>query len=278
MLGSLIPDFELNLDATEHTASAFAFPVEMFNRDPVLFGYRIAFGEDASGRGGNSTFVDDHRFGATQNNRNTNTRLLTDSGRSLRQAVDRNAGSYMVSGRATPIPGYEHCPSCDFIDWGWWGTQIQIEADGTSDIPQTRRDMVHLGTWVAGQLTEVADLPTNIVATYEGTALGNVARTTDSGTFIYVAAGTFDLTYDFNARHGTVNLNDFDGISAEVLVAQSDYGSVAAFQGGGLLGDGELQMVVSGAFVDDGDDVAAGVLGEFGIDGDRLRHRGNPRR
>jgi len=274
VLGSLIPDFELNLDAAQHTARAFAFPVEMFNRDPVLFGYQIRFGEDETGGGGNSTFVDDHRFAATQNNRSGNTRLITDTERSLSHVQDRNPGSYMVSGRATPIAGYQHCPTCDFIDWGWWGTQIQIEADGSSGIPQTRRDMVHLGTWVAGQLTNVANLPTDIIATYEGTALGNVARTTDSGTYIYIAAGTFDLTYDFHARRGTVNLNDFDGIDAEVQVAQYDQGSVAGFWGGGYLDEGDVQMVVSGAFADDGNDAAAGVLGEFGIDGDRLRIAG----
>lgn len=274
VLGSLIPDFELDLDATEHTATAFAFPVEMFDQDPVLWGYQIRFGEDETGGRGNSTFVDDHRFGATQNNRNTNTRILTDGGQSLPEVEGRNAGSYIVSGRATPIPGYEHCPSCDFIDWGWWGTQIQVEGNGSAEVPETRRDMVHLGTWVAGQLTQLSTLPTDIVATYEGTALGNVARTTSGGTFIYVAAGTFDLTFDFSSREGTVNINDFDGIDAEVLVAHYNYGSVAAFEGDGYVAESGLQVLLSGAFVDDGNNYGAGVIGEFGIDGEGLRIAG----
>ena len=58
-------------------------------------------------------------------------------------------GTYLVSGRANPIDGYQHlegCTECDFIDWGWWGTRVEVAAGASDEIPDDRVDYVHMGT------------------------------------------------------------------------------------------------------------------------------------
>ena len=184
---------------------------DLLDENPVAAAYLLTFGP-ASGSGGANAFVDDDRFGALANDDNGKTRLVTDAGKSIANVAGDRPGSYIVSGRANPIAGYQHCTSCDFIDWGWWGTRVRVAADGT-EIPDARSDYVHMGTWVAGDITNPADLPNNISATYSGTALGNVARQTSNGVAKYIARGDMDMSYDFNSRSGTLQISNFDGMT-----------------------------------------------------------------
>ena len=63
------------------------------------------------------------------------------------------------------------CKDCDFLQWGAWGTRVNFSnADG----PQYT-DNIHLGWWVAGDVIDQSDLPTDMTASYEGHAIGNVA-------------------------------------------------------------------------------------------------------
>jgi hypothetical protein len=52
------------------------------------------------------------------------------------------------------------CKDCDFLQWGTWGTRINFSnADG----PQYT-DNIHLGWWVAGDVIDQSDLPTDMTA------------------------------------------------------------------------------------------------------------------
>ena len=260
ILSSIVqPNLQLGTDATSNSIRATAQVYDLLDENPVAAGYLLTFGP-ASGSGGANAFVDDDRFGAVANDDNARTRLITDGGKSIANVAGDRPGSYIVSGRANPIAGYQHCTSCDFIDWGWWGTRVRVAADG-SEIPDSRSDHVHMGTWVAGDITNPADLPNNISATYSGTALGNVARQTSGGVAKYIARGDMDMSYDFNSRSGTLQISNFDGMTVSGSIADSSTANQALFLGP-LQGSGATG-VVQGAFVNNGRNIAAGVIGDF---------------
>ena len=84
----------------------------------------VPFGASQTTRGGN-TFVTDDIFAAVQPNDRSQTKIVNDSGTVLAHDPNNSPGTYLVSGRANPIPGYQHCTTCTFMDWGWWGTRVQ---------------------------------------------------------------------------------------------------------------------------------------------------------
>ena len=83
-------------------------------------------------------------------------------------------------------------------------------------IQQRRRaaqyvDNIHLGWWVAGDVIDQSDLPTDMTASYEGHAIGNVATNIGSdGWVTYVATGDMDMDWDFNSRSGDLTISHFD--------------------------------------------------------------------
>ena len=185
----------------------------------------LAFGSNAA-NSGNSAFVDDHVFGARRSSDTTLTGVKFDAQPStlVEHVQGSTPGSYLVSGRANPIVGYQHlvsenpdpdysCSDCDFIDWGWWGTRDRV-GQNTGSGQNIRDEYVHMGTWVAGELTDPAglqsmvlgELPFGGTAYYQGTALGSV----NNDGAQYIASGTVDMTYHFADRYGEFNML-FDG-------------------------------------------------------------------
>ena len=70
---------------------------------------------------------------------------------------------------------------------------------------------IQLGWWVAGDVIDQSDLPTDATATYEGHAIGNVATNIGgNGWVTYVATGDMNMDWDFNARSGNLNIYHFD--------------------------------------------------------------------
>ncbi|MBS4019630.1 MAG: hypothetical protein KGZ68_15510 [Dechloromonas sp.] len=265
-MSGINPTFTLSTDAVNNTVSASAVlydtiqvPGEYWpSTNDVVDYYQLSFG------GVGSAFIDDDRFGAVNDGNNENTRLVTEDEQDLPNKAGDNPGSYIVSGRANPIDGYAHCSDCSFLDWGWWGTRVRTEVD-TGEGTETRTDYAHMGTWVAGDITHPDDLPTDIVATYAGTALGNVTRQTQEGTSTYIASGTMSMTFDFNDRTGTVNLNSFDGLNLSAGVSDSSTSDQALFSG--YLSGSGMNGGVNGAFVNNGNIKAGGVIGNFGFQG-----------
>jgi hypothetical protein len=258
-----LPNYSMTLDATYNAMQAQSTVYDMANMDPVVSNLLLTFG-GTSDSGGESAFVDNARFGAHRNQNNENIRMRTDAGQDLANKTGDNAGSYLLSGRAAPIAGYELCTACDFIDWGWWGTRVRIDASGT-EIPNERGEFVHMGTWVAGDIANRVDLPTSGSATYNGSALGTVSRDTGSGVAKYIARGDVNMSFDFDTRQGNLTIGNFDGLSATGTVAGNPDQAKALF--GGSLSGTSVSGSVNGAFVNNGSDVAAGIIGDFGLSG-----------
>ena len=281
------PNFFMQLNAENHSVAAVAVVGDV--NDDDYFGldkYLLTFGaapegveglpiEEFSpllttdgGETGGSTFVNDDVYGAVQNNSPENTRVLMDGepGVEINHTDTTNAGSYLVSGRAVPIEGYSHCADCDFADWGWWGTRVRVTDPDIVDGFGTRTDYVHMGTWVAGDITAEVDMPVNISASYEGTMLGTVAQYEgEGGASQYIARGTFGMTYNFDEREGAFWIDDFAGISLDGRaygVEEAEQGLFYAYNSDDYYGP---YFYVNGAFVNDGEDVAAGVIGDFTI-------------
>ena len=263
----------LALDGRSHEVRASAIVHDTLGQDDVVGNFLLTFGRTSSGWGG-SAYIDADRYAATENNNPGSFRLRTDGEQDLPNQPGGSGNlpnSYLVSGRANPIPGYQHCTNCDFLDWGWWGTRVRIAASG-AEIPNGRDDYVHMGTWVAGDITDPADLPTNISVNYSGTALGTVTRQTAEGVAKYIAKGDMNMSFDFRSRSGNMEISNFDGMSVNGLISENSSVKQALFRGN-LSGSG-VNGAVQGAFVNDGPNVAAGVIGNFGLSGNGVSAAG----
>ena len=291
-LASQAPNLTLHLDSVTNTVQGEAELFDVLNQDTVAASYLIGFGRSGAS-GGGSAFVDDHVFGAQKDNDPAKTRIRTDGGDDVAHTGQFTPGTYLVSGRANPIDGYQHlegCEECDFIDWGWWGTRVEVAAGASEEIPDDRVDYVHMGTWVAGDVSseaEIEDLvdgstevPFGATVYYSGTVIGNVARETESGTASYIATGDLDVSYNFSNRSGGVSINNFDNnVYLSGSIGETDT-LKSALVGGALSGDNVysdaggdmLTGHFNGAFVNNpaaevGPNVASGVIGSFDFSG-----------
>ena len=269
----LVPgaNFSMQINPDNNSVSASG---EVFNAQDTsdIHSMVMAFGS-TDPNAGNNVFVDDHRYGARRNSDNSLTGIKLDVDPSTliehTSVQDETAGSYLVSGRASPVEGYEHCTECDFIDWGWWGTRVRVDQDPGSG-EDIREEYVHMGTWVAGELTDPSglasfdpgELPFGGTAVYQGTALGSVS----SEGAQYIASGTVDMTYHFDQRYGEFNMQ-FDGHSVGGNLSDDYYNPTGKFSGSLT---GSIDGFASGAFVDDPsltDPRAAGAIGDFSLNG-----------
>lgn len=277
------PNFTMTIDATNSEVSAEGL---VYNVSEVgdFVGIRLPFGSVQREVGeaefvtdfGESAFVDDNIFGATQNSNPANTEIeyLVDleGGSFYTQGVVSSTSSYMVSGRATPLEsqeeggtGYTHCTTCDFADWGWWGTRITASVDDGEGGTNLRSDFVHMGTWVAGDITNPDDLPggpTN--AFYDGTVLANVA----DGSGQYIAKGDFSLAIDLSNRSGSFDM-DVAGRSFYSNVSDASNATQALYAGD-LIQSCEcagMNGSVSGTLVNAPNLIAAGTIGQFAAAG-----------
>ncbi len=257
-------NFVVGIDASTSRLGAQADVNDVFDQDAHVAGLDLTFGRTSTDSGG-SAFIDDDRFGAVHNRNRALTRLRGDLGQDVQQVSEYNAGSYLVSGRAAPIAGYQHCTTCDFMDWGWWGSEPNVESDGTLGQPSgaRRADHVHLGTWVAGDITNRVDLPTFGSATYAGTAMAtvvDVSAATNSPT--YISRGGFGMDFNFASRTGTASITGVAGMSATGAVAENIMSGTDATFSGDISGT-SVVGALSGNFTNDGAAIAEGVLGQF---------------
>jgi len=231
----------------------------------------VAFGDGINGntQNGASAYIDSNTFAATANPNTSGTHVSpVDSSTVNYQRDGQTAGTYFVSGTSANLTtlgvSTDHlCTSCDFLKWGWWGTQVQT-ADPTDPSVEGGRFSVHLGTWVAGDIANDADIANsdlaNATGTFKGMAVGNVV----SGGASYVAAGNMDMTYNFGERSGELNISNFDGRSFGGTMNGS-VGGQATFHGDLSGSPGFVGGSANGAFVNNGSDVAAGAIGNFEV-------------
>ncbi|MEM9105299.1 MAG: FecR domain-containing protein [Pseudomonadota bacterium] len=257
-----LPNMILSLDDPSSQVRASGIVTDVNNANPIVSQYFLTFGILGNDFG-ESTFIDDDTFAATHNLNRSNTRIIQDNGPDL-PSDNLTPGSYLVSGRAAPLDGYEHCTQCDFADWGWWGTRVIPNVDVNGE-PGRRSDMVHMGTWVAGDITNPADLPSGPTnATYNGTAIANVANNAGQQ---YIASGGFSLDIDLSNRNGNLAISNLDGANYSAAVSDASTAAQALFSSNSLVGTNGLTGTVSGALVNDGAAIAAGAIGQFEASG-----------
>jgi hypothetical protein len=206
-----------------------------------------------------SAFIDDQNFAMRQS---------FDTGSTYNGANAAVTRIDMTTAGTTPdtdwLPvGVSLC-TCQYLSWGYWQGDFRYDEG-----PRTgERDRVHLGTWVAGELPNVVDLPTMGTATYSGHMIGNVENTFNK----YVAAGSFTNQWNFGTREGNFNAS-FDGAN----YAGTMVGSPAHVNFTGGIGDtNDLGRTgaVNGSFFRSPTDAAAYQAGSFNISGPNYKAAG----
>ncbi|WP_206742676.1 hypothetical protein, partial [Stenotrophomonas pictorum] len=149
---------------------------------------------------------------------------------------------------------------CDYLSWGHW--EAFVPANGTEYSAEH-------GYWIVGNVTPAAQLPTDIVASYSGHALGAVS---DGVSDTRTVRGDFSATVDFATGTGSLQISNFDGrtfgdsnldINNMALPGTPD----GAFAGS-LMDDqnSSLSGGYSAGFASDGEDKAAAMFGTFQVE------------
>ncbi|WP_067339179.1 FecR domain-containing protein [Stappia indica] len=269
---SLTPEMlTIGFDAVNNSVGASMTVLDALEGDDHIAALVLGFGDSlfTTGPNGQSALIDDDRYALTYNFGETF--AITEEGSVI--APDSNPRSYMVP--STLVAGADNALftdvarcTCAFMEWGYWGTRFRGEdVSETAPFDPRRRDFVHLGTWAAGDVSTYGELPTVGTASYAGHAVGNVARATTDGPVQYLAAGNFNMTYDFGSRSGSASITNFDGYNfgGSVAAPTGSLEGLNLFAGG--LGNPEetLSGVLTGSFVRGPAGPAQGVVGSFGV-------------
>lgn len=235
----------------------------------------VAFGQGIRGNTlyGGSAYIDDDTFGAANNGSKTRTNVTDYDNQgnviSLFLPIPSNNNhTYMVSGDMVPqtniLPGGQMC-SCKFLEWGWWGTIITAATDPAAASPDIE-STVHLGTWVAGDVTSNAQLSTlaGTTGSFQGKALGTVLDSSTGVAGTYIASGDMSMSFDFGTRTGSMSITNFDNRNFSGTLA-SQAGPDATFAGTLTGSNNAASGGVNGAFVNDGATIAKGVIGDFSL-------------
>jgi hypothetical protein len=269
-------NLQLNFDATRDTMGASFTITDVQDSDPQLASYHLSFGFDpVTGGYGRGAYVDDDRYGATGSNNPNGNFVVTDASDVITIENDTPDDNFMYFFGNDLAPqteffsaGHQPCV-CKFLEWGYWGGKRQYF---DADAGVTREEFYHLGTWVAGDISNEADLPSDGSATYSGHAVGDVTRTINGVDNQYVAGGGFDMTWDFGTRMGTATISDFDGITASAPVTDTSIANAAnsfagSFSGTDSIGGNSVTGGLNGSFVTGPDGTDQGVIGSFDFAG-----------
>ena len=169
------------------------------------------------------------------------------------------AGNDAAPAEALLPGGVEYC-DCPAAKFGWWGGRIGL----FTDADQERVDSVFPGTFVVGDLPDIADLPTEGAATYDGHA---AAAVRNAGV-AYAAVGGFSMDWNFATRTGEADITNLDGrdYTASALAAPLTNPRDFAGTFTQSSGPGAAAGPISGSFFTDGTDPARDVGGQFTVD------------
>ena len=142
------------------------------------------------------------------------------------------------------------------LTWGWWAASL----DGSSGAVPDQN--LHLGAWIAGDVTTAANMPLTGVASYEGFA--TISGVENGQTFVDGAG--FELTYDFGEGGlGTVQFTDLLG--DDPLVAVNGIGSGGNYSGvAGITANGRPGLIaVDGRFFNANGQAAGATAGAIDV-------------
>ncbi len=260
---SSVGQFEIRFNAENESLLAVVKLEDTNELDKEVSAYRIIFGEESGS--GQSVYIDEDTFAAIESVDGAGTALATYSGDTITPKSGTVPESYLVAN--TLVAGADDklfvdktkC-TCEFLEWGYWGTKI--EASDAKLAEGDRFDTFHMGTWVAGDVTNSADLPISGSANYLGHAVGNVV----DGDAQYLAAGDFAMSLDFASRTGTATISNFDNRSMNAAISETSVSSGNMFEG--TLSGGSLSGTIATSVVSGPDSNYQGVIGDFNaVDG-----------
>ena len=237
-------DFTLTISAENNRLSVSLVADTKINGTTLNFNFGDLTGVSRS------AFIDDNTFAALGN------------GSQFVDSLPADFRALLVNQEVAPatnfLPtGVTFC-SCQYLEWGYWIAEVTPSAN-------TFRDRIHLATWVAGEVSQLANLSSLTgTASYSGHAVGSVS----TGGAIYQAAGTYTSTVNFdNPAASTTNITNFDGANytGSGITIGSGTSGLNNFIGS-LTGVGRT-VALTGSFIAGGGDAAAEVGGNFIIDG-----------
>jgi len=254
--------FKLDFNAQRNTIRA-GFSLLDTNNDDFVSSYTFGFGSDAT-TGNRGAFIDDDRYGAQHDGATTSVTFDNSSTATYpNQIGQNNPNTYFFGNELVPttgfVPGGVSICACKFLEWGYWGGQLRYQ-DPQGATGQARKDYFHLATWVAGNPT--TNLPATGTATFNGFVIGNVAQTVSSQVEQFVAAGTYQQTWNFGTQTGTAQITNFAGktFGSTNLTTPFNAGQFSGPVNGALTGQ------IAGAFVSSGTAPVAGVIGKFRVE------------
>jgi hypothetical protein len=290
--GQSTDDFTISFDPQTNSLMADMTVRDVQNGDGATNSYHFGFG-DEGGSDVRSAFIDDQRFAAIEALDATSVSYGANS-----TYDNATSEAYLVSGDQLQVTQYfpdifeetspgirPICSNCEFMQWGAWGARVEF---GNAN-PSQYVDNVHLGWWVAGDVTSTAALDTlydqNASASYDGHAIGTVASRLNSNDWrTYVAAGDLDMYWHFGKRAGNFEITKFD---------QGNFGPQGLTFGGPMNRPGQignhfagdigtpngspisLLGTAAGSFVNNGpSNPAAGVIGNWNVHGLNYRAAG----
>ena len=220
----------------------------------------------ASISGTQGVYISDEAFAAVTSlgfdSNQENHRLILVNGQLVYQEHHATR-TWMVSNDAAPaedlLPsGVEYC-DCPAAKFGWWGGHIGLFGGGPGG---TREDAVFPGTFVVGELPDIADIPSQGTATYSGHA---AAAVRNAGV-AYAAVGGFEMDWDFATRTGEANITNLDGrdYTASDLVAPLT--NARDFAGTFTQDGGDASGPIAGSFFTDGTVPVRDVGGQFTVE------------
>ena len=224
---------------------------------PSVLGANLAFG------GGRSAVIDDGRFGFRENNNpqslqgvlsnDTNVQSINTIGGEKVGRPDNQFGqtafrgallSHGLADTGSLFPaGTDVTP--EFLTWGWWTGQFRFDNDPGDPQFDNARLQYSLGTFVAGDRTNV--LPITGTATYSGAVAVNVLNAAGAD---FVDGGRFQMTWDFGAGNGNAQFNGLQFGNFTVPVAINSATGVNDYGGNTLVGGSMANVQVDGSFFD----------------------------
>ena len=177
-------DLTVTFDPVANSLSGSITVRDVTGHDGATEAYILGFGYSEIQQN-RSAYIDDKHYAAIESVTGTSViQGFDDSGAPVHYGKAK-ATSYLVSGDQLNVTKFfpetfgdggnePFCKDCDFLQWGAWGTRVKF---GNGDGPPQYFDNIHLGWWVAGDVIDQSDLPTDMTASYEGHAIGNVATT-----------------------------------------------------------------------------------------------------
>ncbi|CTQ55748.1 hypothetical protein LP7551_04294 [Roseibium album] len=226
-----VGEFSLEFNSSHETISSSMKLFDVTGSDDDVSDYTIGFGDTSGSAGtGNSIYVDGDTFAATDSAANSDTFLVTDRADTVQQKSGTSAESYLVpndlvsSADSDLFQASTKC-TCAFMEWGYWGSKMEFDDSNLNQ--EERFDTFHLGTFVAGVVTNSSDLPFTGSASYAGHAVGNVINNGDQ----YLAAGDFNMSINFSDRAGTATISNFDNRTFSAVVNETTVANGNMFTG-----------------------------------------------